>query len=292
MKAHIKRWMNEKHDVITAENMKEALESHGGLKGCRVAVVKVNTTKSLGVENKIPGISLLNNFLFEERGVRASKAYNVGPGSPYDKVIIEGQRDTGLKVIQPFCARTKERGTIAENTRPLTEVFPCTETGCVLSFKTLEEVEQHMDSGKHVRELKSESLYDSIRKKWAERLTGVNVAGFHETGINSGEELAFPYPSSSKKDKQLMGWALKTVKKPSRMEAHVKAYLVQKFETGCRTGQKEYPVQVARKVKIVKDDAGHLLFTPQEWRTAQQIKSFFLTAISSPATDTNGKRYE
>ena len=292
MKAHIKRWVNEKHDVITAENMKEALESHGSLKGCRVAVVKVNTTKSLGVENKIPGISLLNNFLFEERGVRASKAYNVGPGSPYDKVIIEGQGDTGLTVIQPFCARTKERSTIAENTWPLTEVFPCTETGCVHSFKTLEEVEQHMDSGKHVRELKSESLYDSIRKKWAERLTGVNVAGFHETGTNSGEELAFPYPSSSKKDKQLMGWALQMVKKPSRMEAHVKAYLVQKFETGCRTGQKEYPVQVARKVKIVKDDAGHLLFTPQEWRTAQQIKSFFLTAISSPATDTNGKRYE
>ena len=195
-------------------------------------------------------------------------------------------------MIQPFCARTKERGTIAENTRPLTEVFPCTETECVLSFKTLEEVEQHMDSGKHVRELKSESLYDSIRKKWAERLTGVNVAGFDETGINSGEELAFPYPSSSKKDKQLMGWALKTVKKPSRMEAHVKAHLVQKFETGWITGQKEYPVQVARKVKIVKDDAGHLLFTPQEWRTAQQIKSFFLKAISSPATDTNGKRYE
>ena len=221
MKAHIKTWMNEKHDVITAENMKEALESHGSLKGCRVAVVKFKTTKSLGVENKIPGISLLNNFLFEERGVRASKAYNVGPGSPYDKVIIEGQRDTGLKVIQPFCARTKERGTIAENTRPLTEVFPCTETECVLSFKTLEEVEQHMDSGKHVRELKSESLYDSIRKKWAERLTGVNVAGFDETGINSGEELAFPYPSSSKKDKQLMGWALKTVKRPSRMDAHV-----------------------------------------------------------------------
>ena len=44
MKAHIKRWVDEKHDVITAENMKEALESHGGLKGCRVAVVQVDTT--------------------------------------------------------------------------------------------------------------------------------------------------------------------------------------------------------------------------------------------------------
>ena len=89
--------------MITAENMKEALESHGGLKGCRVAVVQVDTTKSVVVENKIPGICLLNNFLFEERGVRAWKAYKVGPGCfiPYDKVIIKRQGDT-------FDARTKE----------------------------------------------------------------------------------------------------------------------------------------------------------------------------------------
>ena len=75
-----------------------------------------------------------------------------------------------------------------------------------------------MDSGKQVRELESESLYDSIRKKWTKRLTGVNVA-FHETGTYSAEELHFSHPSLSKKDQQPMGWALtiKTVKKPSRM---------------------------------------------------------------------------
>ena len=132
-----------------------------------------------------------------------------------------------------------------------------------------------MDSGKHVRELESESLYDSIRKKWTKRLTGANLAGFYEIGTYSGEELDFSYPSSSKKDQRPMGWALKMVKKPSRMEAHVKAYLIQKFYTGCRTGQKADPVQVARKMKIVKDDAGHLLFTPQEWRTVKQKNSFF-----------------
>ena len=89
--------------------MKEALESHSCLKGCRAAVVQVDTTKSVGLENKIPGISLLNNFLYEERGVRAWKAYKVCPGCfvPYDKVIIERQGDTGLKVIQPFGARRK-----------------------------------------------------------------------------------------------------------------------------------------------------------------------------------------
>ena len=46
MKAHIRRWVNEKH-VITAEDMKQALESHGGLKGCRAAVVEVDITKGI-----------------------------------------------------------------------------------------------------------------------------------------------------------------------------------------------------------------------------------------------------
>ena len=36
------------------------------------------------------------------------------------------------------------------------------------------------------------------------------------------------------------------------MEAHVKAYLVQKFDTGCRTGQKADPVEVDREKKVVK----------------------------------------
>ena len=33
------RFVNENNEVTTAEEMKKALESHGGLRGCRVAVV-------------------------------------------------------------------------------------------------------------------------------------------------------------------------------------------------------------------------------------------------------------
>ena len=54
MKAHIRRWVDERHDVTTAEDMKQALESHGGLRGCRAAVVEVDTTKAVGNDNKIP----------------------------------------------------------------------------------------------------------------------------------------------------------------------------------------------------------------------------------------------
>ena len=39
--SHIRRWVNEKHDVLTALDMMTALEFHGGLKGCRIAFVKL-----------------------------------------------------------------------------------------------------------------------------------------------------------------------------------------------------------------------------------------------------------
>jgi len=45
--------------------MKTALESHGGLKGCRIAVVKIDpVAENASPPNKIPGISLLNDFAF------------------------------------------------------------------------------------------------------------------------------------------------------------------------------------------------------------------------------------
>ena len=134
-------------------------------------MVEVDTTNAVCNDNKIPGISLINNFLFEEDGIRTWKAYNVGPGHylAYGELSFKKQEGTGLKVIQLFSPRMKERGTVLESTRPRTEIFSCVETGSVLTFKTEAEAYVNMDSGQHVRELESESGYDTIRKKWTEK---------------------------------------------------------------------------------------------------------------------------
>ena len=42
MKGHIRRFVNEKNDVLSAEDMKRALESHGGVKGCKFIVDEVD----------------------------------------------------------------------------------------------------------------------------------------------------------------------------------------------------------------------------------------------------------
>ena len=51
MKTHMRRWVNESHDITTAEEMKIALESHEGIKGCRFAFVEIDkATQNLQVK--------------------------------------------------------------------------------------------------------------------------------------------------------------------------------------------------------------------------------------------------
>ena len=95
--------------------MQQAIESHGGLKGFRAAVVEVDLSREVAKDNKIPGISLLNNFQFiEERGIRTWRGYDIGPGRllQYRDLQISAQLDTNLKVIEPFGELTKEKGVV------------------------------------------------------------------------------------------------------------------------------------------------------------------------------------
>ena len=61
-KSHIRIYINEGHNVTKAEEMQEALLSHGGVSGVRVAVLY--TVPEIILEQKIPGISKLHNFEF------------------------------------------------------------------------------------------------------------------------------------------------------------------------------------------------------------------------------------
>lgn len=73
----------------------------------------------------------------------------------------------------------------------------------------------------------------------------------------------------------VQGWALKSVKKPSRMSDKSKADLMDIFEQGSRIGEKVDSVQISKQMQLEKDGVGKLLFQPDEWRTPQQISQLF-----------------
>ena len=72
-----------------------------------------------------------------------------------------------------------------------------------------------------------------------------------------------------------MGWAPKQTKNRPRSGEKVKAFLIEKFQAGERSGSKADPYSVAREMKFKKDTSGNLVFQPGEWKTAQTIRASF-----------------
>ena len=78
-KAHIRAYVNEGNDVTTVENMKDALQSSGGIQGVRVVALKA-ISSPFSSESKIIGINKLNNFEFDDDKITAWRAYGIGEG--------------------------------------------------------------------------------------------------------------------------------------------------------------------------------------------------------------------
>lgn len=245
MKSHIRIYVNEKHDVVTAEEFKAALESSGGVKGCRAAVAELNTSKETGGV-KWDGISFYSSFRYEEKGIRAWRAYGVGEGRlfAYEDLATNEQGETCLRVIQPFPPGTTLGFASYKCKASGQNLFACEEAGCVKVFASEAEVQRHMDTEEHLRIAECESTYDRIRTKWAERVTGVSSIVVPPTGAISNKSQAESLKSLSPSHHLCAGWALKKKAKVVRMTPEVRNYLVEKFNSGSVTGLKADPNQV------------------------------------------------
>lgn len=71
IKGHISIYLNEGHDVNSPAQMKEAIESNGGIPGVSVKYVKIPELSINKPMIKWDGISTLNNFQFHPSGVQA-----------------------------------------------------------------------------------------------------------------------------------------------------------------------------------------------------------------------------
>ena len=141
-----------------------------------------------------------------------------------------------------------------------------------MMFKTRAEADDHMDTGKHHLEVERESTFDRVRRRWAEKVTGVTFAPDVPSTLLQGGDSGIATQALGTRP---LGWALKVTKRPTRMTDNVKAFLVKTFDEGARTGNKADPVQVAKEMKMLRNEDGQLTFKPEEWRTVQQISSMF-----------------
>ena len=100
IKAHVRRYINEGHDVLTAPDLNEAMLSHGGINGVRVALVTDATNKpQQEMAGRWEGISSLNNFLYLEDSVTVWKAYDIGQGKTISWSQLQGNNYCILPVL-------------------------------------------------------------------------------------------------------------------------------------------------------------------------------------------------
>ena len=109
----------------------------------------------------------------------------------------------------------------------------CEEEGCVAFFPTQSDLQVHTDTGRHIIVMERESILDLARKKWAEKVTGVQLS--HCAGKTGVTQEGSGTVTLSRKE-PLQGWALKKQRKGQRATPNVKNFLLEKFNSGVETG--------------------------------------------------------
>lgn len=200
VKNHMRIYLNSGQDVETPEQMKNAIESSGGMPGVRVMLCDTqNIPKSVPV--KWEGVSFVHNIEYGNEGMRVWRAYAVGPGKflPWSQfdfpenysvpmlTILKEARDPKA-TFTAITARRKSPQTqqgeeqlasgVGEASGEQNEddmechckLFACPEEGCVKSFQRFSSLEHHLDVGRHKYALESLTLLDKAMMSYATKL--------------------------------------------------------------------------------------------------------------------------
>ena len=302
IKSHMAIYLNSGHDIETAAQIKEAIDSSRGVRGVSVRVCSppiVPSNKSFKWEK----VSFVSNLFYGQEGIRMWRAYDIGPGKsiPWTKFDVPEQSELPLMEIRPSTSETitsfvPVRPRRTGGRTPVTEVegnsdcrvdessdessvdvdaanncrlFTCPEEGCVKTFIRHSSLVLHLDCGKHKRALEHETLYDKAMIEYASNL---------ECGSSKCPtvlEVSRPSPQTVPTTLP-MGWALKsTQSRRTKFTENQKQYLNAKFQIGERTGKKADPNEVSKAMRTANDSNGERLFSFEDFLTSQQISSYF-----------------
>ncbi|XP_062575515.1 uncharacterized protein LOC134237441 [Saccostrea cucullata] len=283
---HILKYANEGNDVENADQLKKALESHGGVKNTFITLIDISTENHPVLSGTIRNfkISQMNNFVFEEEGIRVFRAYGIGPGHLIPKSTLEkisqnlAFDETKMKVkedstVIPECMQSSllklpfaspQSDEQDDNNGDLS----CTEPGCIRSFRKPSTLEKHLAVGSHSYH-ETNSSTDIAMELWAEQCS-------QSLCYNQSHSIQSSNASSESQLSQLKtGWALKSDRKFVRFSTAVKQFVKNIFDEGEKTGKKANPVTVSLQIRNERDENGNHVFCPNDWISAQQVRSLF-----------------
>ncbi|XP_062614807.1 uncharacterized protein LOC134276582 [Saccostrea cucullata] len=271
---HMLNYINEGHDITNTLQMKEALESHGGIRNTYVSIVSptspIDTQPILCGQLKNFQISKYNNFSFEDEGLRAYKAYGIGGelinASDISRISEQlSLADEKLVFSDPKQPDFKAAYIRGSTTR---DNFSCIEPDCIRVFKKENQLIHHLAVGKHVYDDENlDNLKDRSMRIWSSQC--------QELQLNQPVSCYGVEISESNFFAECPGYALKKRKKAVRFSPKVKNYLSVLYNHGEESGKKPSPFTISKQMRCETDVDGNCLFSPAEWLSHQQIRSFF-----------------
>ena len=282
MKAAIRIFCNEGHDVLTANDMHIALKERQ-VKGTTAAVCSVDESNKNAEVRKLEGFSKFH-VSFEFEGIRVWRCYGIGSRKffPYKSLIVQLQKSPSLITKEPFFPISMSRVLKQEKKTSLdsASVFVCPEPGCIETFARFADFELHLDVGEHVVQnepaVLEHNMYDKLKRDWVAMFATVQTEerqSQHYQPCTHSEESV---PEAN------MGWALAKARSgSSQFSEKVKDYLTKKFDIGEKTGQKVSAEQVAKDMRNARTHDNQRLFGREDWLTKLQVQGFFSRLASA-----------
>ena len=201
-------------------------------------------------------------------GIRVWKAYAAGVGrlNSWQSLYIRHQGCTNISLMEGkgFFTNTEIRDlhrprkcqarkdNVEIDDQP--SMFVCPEEGCNCTFDSFSELELHTDVGIHDTR-KSGSLYDKVRKNWAEKFSSVENQKLTSNKSSTGLTV------NSTNSRLSIGWALNKGRTGGvRFSENVRRYLTTRFEMGERTGKKANPEEIERQMRNARNERNERLF--------------------------------
>ena len=283
MKAAIRTFCNEGHDILTANDIHIALKERQ-VKGTTAAVCSVDESNKNAEVRKLEGFSKFHNVSFEFEGIRVWRCYGIGFGKfvPYKSLIGQPQKSPSLITKEPFFPISVSRVLKPEKKTSVdsASVFVCPEPGCIKTFARFADFELHLDVGEHVVQNKpavlEHNVYDKLKRDWVAMFATVQTeerqSQHHQPCTHSEESV----PEAN------MGWALAKARSgSSQFSEKVKDYLTKKFNIGEKTGQKVSAEQVTKDMRNARTHDNQRLFGREDWLTKLQVQGFFSRLAST-----------
>ncbi|GBN70906.1 hypothetical protein AVEN_73528-1 [Araneus ventricosus] len=193
-------------------------------------------------------ISTYHSAEAKDTGLKVWQYFGIGPGKDIS-LNEEAVLSSGYNVLSKFSSSQQHTLNNAFSVKPkrprldkeYAANYFCSDQNCMSSFHTDEQIQQHIYSGQH-NYPKIVTSYDKIKQSF------INIVKFNEnilSGILSE------------------GWAFPTRKNVSFSNKQ-KEFVLENFNFGETTGQKQTPEQVQHAMKMKKQE-GKKRFSPEEY---------------------------